>query len=113
MDHYLDIRLLPDPEFSASILMGALCSKLHRALVSLGEDSIGVSFPQYQLRPKSLGEMLRIHGGQSALTRLQATDWIKGMRDHTDITAIQLVPANAGHQLVKRRQYKTSADVPP
>ena len=34
MDHYLDIRLLPDPEFPAPLLMNALFTKLHRALVS-------------------------------------------------------------------------------
>lgn len=39
MDHYIDILLLPDPEFPASMLMGALYNKLHKALVVL--DSRG------------------------------------------------------------------------
>lgn len=34
MDHYLDIRVLPDPEFSAQTLLEALFAKLHRALVA-------------------------------------------------------------------------------
>jgi CRISPR-associated endonuclease Csy4 len=35
MDHYLDIRLRPDPYFPEAMLMGALYSKLHRALYDL------------------------------------------------------------------------------
>ena len=31
--HYIDITLLPDPEFSHAHLLGALLSKLHRVLV--------------------------------------------------------------------------------
>ena len=31
MDHYLEIRVLPDPEFSEEMLMAALMAKLHRA----------------------------------------------------------------------------------
>ncbi len=34
MNHYLDLHLLPDPEFSAAQLMSALFAKLHRALVA-------------------------------------------------------------------------------
>lgn len=45
--HYIDITILPDPEFSHTHLMGALLSKLHRALVQLQSSSIGVSFPQH------------------------------------------------------------------
>jgi CRISPR-associated endonuclease Csy4 len=110
MDHYIDIKLLPDPEFSAPLLMGALYSKLHRALALQKFNTIGISFPHYKLKPKSLGAVLRIHGSLDALTQLQATAWLKGMRDHTSLTAIQPVPADTRHQLVKRRQYKTNAE---
>ena len=51
--HYIDITLLPDPEFSHAHLLGALVAKLHRALVQLQSASIGVSFPQYRLRPRT------------------------------------------------------------
>ena len=36
MDTYLEIRLLPDPEFVPTMLMNALFSKLHRGLVEQG-----------------------------------------------------------------------------
>ncbi len=37
MDHYLEIRVLPDPEFSSEMLMAALFAKLHRALGARGQ----------------------------------------------------------------------------
>lgn len=110
MDRYLDIRLLPDPEFGASMLMSALYSKFHRALVALNADNIGVSFPMYQRKPKNLGTILRVHGNEAMLAQLQTTEWLKGMRDHIEIAAIQLVPSTTRHQLVTRRQYKTNAE---
>jgi len=110
MDHYLEIQLLPDPEFSAPMLMGALYSKLHRALVSLQSKRIGVSFPEYQRKPKSLGGVLRIHGDENALRHLQEMEWLKGMRDHSRVSAIQPVPAGASHIVVQRRQFKTNAE---
>jgi CRISPR-associated endonuclease Csy4 len=110
MDRYLEIRLLPDPEFNAPMLMGALYSKLHRALATLQSKSIGVSFPEYSRKPKSLGTVLRIHGDENALRHLQEMDWLKGMRDHSQASAIQPVPADAKHMLVQRRQFKTNAE---
>lgn len=44
MDHYLEIRVLPDPEFSSEMLMAALFAKLHRVLGARGQGDIGVSF---------------------------------------------------------------------
>lgn len=110
MDHYFNIQLLPDPEFTQPILMSALYSKLHRALVALKASNIGISFPEYKLKPKCLGTVLRVHGDQPSLMRLLETDWLKGMRDHTNVAGIAAVPADAQHQQVARRQYKTSAE---
>lgn len=36
MDHYFDLRVLPDPEFNTEMLMAALFAKLHRALGARG-----------------------------------------------------------------------------
>lgn len=44
MDHYLDLKLLPDPEFPEPQLMSALLSKFHRALHDLRRNDIGISF---------------------------------------------------------------------
>lgn len=111
--HYIDITILPDPEFSHTHLMGALLSKLHRALVQLQSSSIGVSFPQHvdaPLHQRTLGSVLRLHGPEAELQGLMALDWLKGMRDHIAVKALAPVPAQSTHRVVRRRQFKTSVE---
>ncbi|MCH4565218.1 type I-F CRISPR-associated endoribonuclease Cas6/Csy4 [Halomonas sp. EGI 63088] len=111
MDYYIDIRLLPDPEFPAAMLMGALFSKLHRALVDLRATDLGVSFPEHRNgHKKSLGQVLRLHGSAAALDHLMATGWLKGMRDHISASDMAEVPADTRYLVVCRRQFKTSAE---
>ncbi|WP_153100385.1 type I-F CRISPR-associated endoribonuclease Cas6/Csy4 [Paraburkholderia hayleyella] len=108
--HYIDITLLPDPEFSHAHLLGALVAKLHRVLVQLRSEDIGISFPQYRLGPRSLGQVLRLHGGETALQHLMTQPWLQGMRDHVKLSAAMPVPPGAGHRIVQRRQFKTNAE---
>lgn len=111
--HYIDVRLLPDPEFSHAHLLGALMSKLHRALVHMQSSDLGVSFPQHVNAPlakRSLGVVLRLHGNSTALEGLMAMEWLKGMRDHVQIAPLEVVPAGAAHRVVQRRQFKTNAE---
>lgn len=108
--HYIDIHILPDPEFSLPHLMGALYTKLHRALVKMGAEDIGVSFPEYSLRPIKLGTVLRLHGQESRLNVLLASEWLKGMRDHVRISALASIPDQAKHRTVERRQFKTNVE---
>lgn len=110
MNHYLNIHLLPDPEFTQPLLMSALYSKLHRALVELKANNIGVSFPEYRRKPKCVGAILRVHSDQASLSSLLKTDWLKGMRDHTQVSEVSAVPVEARHLQVSRRQFKTSAE---
>lgn len=111
--HYIDITLLPDPEFSHAHLLGALVAKLHRALVQGQRTDIGVSYPQHIGQPltrRTLGAVLRLHGTPEALQRLMGQDWLKGMRDHTQVGDPLSVPAHAQHRSVRRRQFKTNVD---
>ena len=111
--HYIDITLLPDPEFSHAHLLGALVGKLHRALVLRHTTDIGASYPQHVSQPltrRTLGAVLRLHGTPESLQRLMAQDWLKGMRDHIQLAALRPVPANAQHRTVRRRQFKTNVD---
>lgn len=108
--HYIDITLLADPEFSHAHLLGSLMAKLHRALVQLGSSDIGVSFPQYRLRPRSLGSMLRLHGPRDVLQDLMALTWLQGMGDHVRLADLMAAPPGAPHCVVRRRQFKTSAE---
>ncbi len=110
MDAYLEIRLLPDPEFMPTTLMNALFSKLHRGLVAHGEEDIGVSFPDLADSERSLGECLRLHGSKAALEKLMLLNWIVGMRDHSIVSAIMEVPVHAKPRVVRRVQVKSSAE---
>ena len=109
MDHYLDITLLPDPEFSQNHLMDALFAKLHVALVAAGCGDIGISFPQVPEQGTGLGTLLRLHGRASRLSELMTANWLAGMRDHTTLSAVQAVPSTCtSFRAVSRLQAKSS-----
>jgi CRISPR-associated endonuclease Csy4 len=108
--HYVDIRIAPDPESNPAQLLGALYDRLHLALVQQHRDTIGVSFPGYSLNPRTLGTTLRLHGRETDIQQLLATDWLKGMRDHVRIKDIAEAPLDASHRTVRRKQFKTSAE---
>jgi CRISPR-associated endonuclease Csy4 len=110
MDHYVDIDLRPDPEFPSYQLMAALYAKLHRALVALASDAVGVSFPGFDSKSPHLGARLRLHGELGVLSILLASDWLAGMRDHVVLTQPAPVPDNAKHRRVGRVQVKSSPD---
>ena len=110
MNHYLDIRLRPDPEFGQDQLMSALFSKLHRALVGLNSRDIGVSFPEVDKERPTLGGCLRLHGEELVLQRLMTMNWLSGMRDHSRVGEIQAVPSAVSYRTVKRVQAKSSPE---
>lgn len=110
MDSYLEISVLADLEFSSTILMNTLFGKLHRALAEHGNGEIGVSFPDVGKKGRLLGERLRLHGSKKSLEMLMNSDWMKGMKDYTDITGLQEVPAGAKARIVRRVQAKSSPE---
>jgi CRISPR-associated endonuclease Csy4 len=109
MDCYIDLRLSPDPEFTAPTLMNALFAKLHRAVSSLDGLQVGVSFPHHQTAPPHLGDCLRIHGGSDDLDRLMSQDWLCAMREYVSVGKMSSAPAEALHCRVRRVQPKSSA----
>ena len=108
MDYYLDIKILEDPEFTAPILMNALFSKLHRALVEVSKHDIGVSFPDAS--KKSLGKKLRLHSTQERLAELESLPWRKGLGDFTQVSDITDAPQTGEHWLVQRIHVKSNPD---
>ena len=110
MDRYIDIRLLPDPEFSAPRLMNALFAKLHRGLVDHGQGEVGVSFPGIEERRRDLGICLRLHGPESALVKLMDIGWLQGMRDHIELRDIATVPTDVMYRAVRRVQAKSNPE---
>ncbi|MDF0730247.1 type I-F CRISPR-associated endoribonuclease Cas6/Csy4 [Pseudomonas entomophila] len=110
MDRYLELTLLPDPEFPQPMLMNALLVKLHRALHDVRRDDIGISFPDFRQTPRTLGARLRIHGSQGALLALQARNWLSGMRDHVQLVGPEVVPTCARYRCVSRVQVDSSPE---
>ncbi|EPB4364767.1 type I-F CRISPR-associated endoribonuclease Cas6/Csy4 [Enterobacter hormaechei] len=106
MDHYIEIRVLPDPEFSEEMLMAALMAKLHRALGQRGKGDIGVSFPAHGIKP---GAVLRLHGEHQALSELESLAWRKGLSDYCLYSAVKAVPEVHHWRCVSRVQVKSSA----
>ena len=110
MDHYVEFRLLSDPEFQASVLMNVLFAKLHRVLVELDSRELAVSFPRFRKKPPSPGDYLRVHGSAENLERLMATNWLTGMRDHLQVKPIESVPVHTLHRRVRRVQPKSNVE---
>lgn len=108
--HYVDLKVMPNPETSPTQLLGALYGHLHLALVQQRRDGIGISFPGYSLNPRTLGTTLRLHGSEAELQQLLASDWLKGMRSHARVSHIAAAPVDAPHRTVRRQQFKTSAE---
>ncbi|SOD41656.1 type I-F CRISPR-associated endoribonuclease Cas6/Csy4 [Nitrosovibrio sp. Nv4] len=109
MNAYLEISLFPDPDFLPTTLMNALFSKLHRGLVTYGQQNIGVSFPDSG-NSATLGARLRLHGKDNDLARLMELGWMTGMRDHASVGEITLVPPHAKHWVVRRVQAKSNPE---
>ena len=107
MDHYLEIRVLPDPEFTEEMLMAALFAKLHRALGERGKGDIGVSFPLHGITP---GPLLRLHGTGPALHELEALSWRKGLSDYCACSAVCRLPTVTQWRCVSRVQVKSSPE---
>jgi len=110
MRDYLDIKLLPDPEFSQSMLMNALYAKLHRALVNLKNTDMGISFPFYDEAKPCLGGRLRLHGSEEILNKLMQQPWLNGMRDHVRVGSVLPVPETSELIQVKRVQAKSNVE---
>lgn len=101
MNHYIDIDLLPDPEFAATVLMNATYTKLHKALCDLGSTHIGVSFPVYKV---TLGNVLRLHGSQSNLAALQQQNWLGGMSGYCNTSEVLPIPEDVRYRTIGRKQ---------
>ena len=107
MDNYINIKVIPDQEFSSGLLMNALFAKFHRALVDAGHGKIGVSFPHAH---RTLGDTIRLHGSQDVLQGFMELRWLKGLTDYTLVTSIREVPDNCRYRVVKRVQSKSSVE---
>lgn len=110
MDHYIEMRIRLDPEFSPNVLLSALLVKLHRALVQHGKGDIGISFPEVDEDEPTLGQVLRLHGAKATLLTFMGTGWFRSMHDYLGINEIATAPINAEYRIVRRVQAKTNVE---
>lgn len=106
MEYYLDIQLLPDPEFNEQTLLNALFAKFHRAMNKVAQGQVAVSFPD--VKNKRLGGKLRLHGRAEPLNTLMAENWLQGMKDYCSFSDIKEAPAGCKYRVVKRVQVKSA-----
>lgn len=110
MDHYIDIRLRPDPETPPTALMQTLFGKLHRALVHLHSEDIGVSFPEFDTRRRWLGTVLRLHGREERMATMAELSWLQGMQDQVIAKPPMSAPSVSTHRMVRRVQAHSNAE---
>ncbi|HEY3384468.1 MAG TPA: type I-F CRISPR-associated endoribonuclease Cas6/Csy4 [Vicinamibacterales bacterium] len=110
MDYFTDVEVRRDPELAPHVLLGALYDRLHRALAPDNKLGVAVAFPDYQIRPPSLGRRLRLLGGRTALDTLLASDWLGAMRDHVLVGPVDSIPSHAAHRTLRRVQAKSSPE---
>ncbi|CAN7152084.1 type I-F CRISPR-associated endoribonuclease Cas6/Csy4 [Pseudorhodoferax sp. LjRoot39] len=110
MDHYVDLRVRPDPELIASHVMDVLFGRLHLTLAARRTGDIGASFPGVASGRTGLGDVLRLHGSAGALEALMETRWLAGLLDHVQAGDVAAVPPGASYRVVRRVQAKSSAE---
>jgi CRISPR-associated endonuclease Csy4 len=110
MDHYLDLRIRPDPEFSVAQLMSVLFQKLHLTLVDLRSTDVGISFPEFKDKPPTLGACLRLHARAERLQAVIDHPHWSGLKDHLEIGRLAPVPAQVQYRVVSRAQAKSNPE---
>jgi CRISPR-associated endonuclease Csy4 len=108
MDHYIDIRVEPDAELPNEALLAALFTRLHKKLATGTHPGIAASFPHHTA--KNLGAVLRLHGTFVELSKMMASDWLRGVRDHVTCTPVTEVPHVQSFRTVSRVQAKSNPD---
>ncbi|MGL5006495.1 MAG: type I-F CRISPR-associated endoribonuclease Cas6/Csy4 [Plesiomonas sp.] len=101
MDSYIEIMIKPDAEMRENVLLNKVYAKLHKALVTLKSDSIGISFPKFQVL---LGRVIRIHSNSSMLYNLSALNWLDGLVGYCQVSEIHMVPVACEYRTISRVQ---------
>jgi len=101
MTHYIEIQLMPNKEIRENILLNQVYSAFHKRLYDLKSKNIAVSFPEYRLK---LGRILRIHGSQELLTKLEAKEWLGQYAKNCKVSTIKAIPGVVQYRTVSRIQ---------
>lgn len=99
MRHYLEVKAKPSADLAPEIIISQVFSLCHLEMVRLKADGIGVSFP---LADKSLGDVMRIHGGQLELESI--AEKCASLLDYCRISPCREVPGDCAWRTVRRVQ---------
>ncbi|MDU0355785.1 type I-F CRISPR-associated endoribonuclease Cas6/Csy4 [Paraglaciecola aquimarina] len=105
MDSYIDIRIQPDAEMRANVLLNKVYSKLHKGLHDIRATNIGASFPDYKVL---LGTVIRLHGTDKTLSDFQSKNWLGGLSGYCRMGEILPVPQKVKYCNVSRWQHNMS-----
>ncbi len=102
MNHYIDLKIIPDAEIPLYFIRNKVVTKLHKALHDQNQKNIGISFPNYKVK---LGDIIRLHGSQADLQTLQDSNWLGGLSGYCEASEILPVPETIeGYRTVSRIQ---------
>jgi len=101
MNYYIDLLIQPNKEVRLNVLLNSIYTNLHKALCDLRSTSIGVSFPKYEI---TLGNVLRIHGEEPDLAKLQGLSWLGDMGGYCEVSDIAVVPVDTKFRTISRKQ---------
>ncbi|WAR46884.1 type I-F CRISPR-associated endoribonuclease Cas6/Csy4 [Methylomonas rapida] len=118
MNYYIEITLLPAPDFSLFKLWSRAFEQLHLGFVENQDDQkrvpIGLSLPEYKMGEKYgvLGSKCRLFAADIArLERFNAPQRLARLSDYVHCTSIRPVPAKvAGYAVYRRERPKTNPE---
>lgn len=73
------------------------CAKMYCLIAT----DIGVCFPRYKVM---LGDVIRLHGTETKLVKLQNTNWLGGLASNCEIPPIQAIPKNVAYRNISLKQ---------
>ncbi|MEF1338520.1 type I-F CRISPR-associated endoribonuclease Cas6/Csy4, partial [Vibrio rotiferianus] len=115
--HYIELTLLPEGEVDLRFLWEKVYTKLHLALSTFahdnnGRNTLGCSFPHYDLTQFTLGHKLRVFGyTEDELSGLRLDALLTDVLDYVHITSVKHVPGNCGLVCFGSVKRRTSASI--
>lgn len=110
MKFYQEITLIPSQEINKNFLMGKIFCSLHHLFVKNQIDgviNVGISFPEYDLKNKTLGTKIRLFfNSNEASEKINLKEFLKVYEDYIHITNLRETPSNVKYAIFKRVQKK-------
>ncbi len=103
MNHYIEVTLIKNDDFSPYELWSRIFTQLHIAFAEIKDDTdkvnIGISFPQYHFNQEKrigfLGEKIRLFASSEAdLQTLDIKKRLDRLADYVHISSIREVPTS-------------------